>query len=145
MLWFFFFFYGCTSGMWKFLGQGLNLFLSCDLHHSAWRGLNSASTATQATAIRFLTHCATVGTPEMCWIFNKHPTHTKGDDNVVCFFEYKWSLLIAVMMIWYDVVYSSPSALLFPNLTTVVREFRVPPAWALHQACHRITKSRHLI
>ena len=27
-------FYGCTHGIWKFLGQGLNLSHSCYLHHS---------------------------------------------------------------------------------------------------------------
>ena len=29
-----FFFLGCTQGVWKFLGQGLLLSLSCSLHHS---------------------------------------------------------------------------------------------------------------
>ena len=53
---FFFFFLGSTYGIWKFLGQGVNLSQRCDIHHS----LSKA---------RSLTHCsltpyATVGTPK---------------------------------------------------------------------------------
>ena len=50
---FFFFFNGCTHGIWKFPGQGLNL--SC-----IWNYLISLS---RAAAGGFLTYCATVGTP----------------------------------------------------------------------------------
>ena len=69
----FIYFYGCIQGIWKFQGQGLNLSSSCELCHSRrntgsfnplhWvRGWTCTSTPTQATAVRFLTHCATVGT-----------------------------------------------------------------------------------
>ena len=58
----------------KFLGQGLNLSYISNLHHScgnAWsfsllhqaRGWTGASTVTLATAVGFLTHLATAGTP----------------------------------------------------------------------------------
>ena len=71
---FFFFLNGHTHGTWKFLGQELNLNQSCDLRHSCGnaKSFNSlhqtgdqtpTSTATRATAVGFLTHCATSGTP----------------------------------------------------------------------------------
>ena len=70
---FFFFLNGRTHNIRKFLGQGLNPSCSCNLCHS---GSNAgyfnplylagdgthASAVTWATAVRFLTHCATVGT-----------------------------------------------------------------------------------
>ena len=43
-------FFGCIHGIWKFLGQEVNLSHSCDLYHSC---SNAGS----------LTHRATVGTP----------------------------------------------------------------------------------
>ena len=65
---FFFFFYGHTHGIWKFLDQGFNLSHSCDLHRSCsntgsfnllgWAEDSiRTSAATWATAVRFLTHC----------------------------------------------------------------------------------------
>ena len=68
------FFNGHTHGMWKSLGQRLNP-RRTDLHcsHSNTRSFNPlhqardrthASAVTQATAVRFLTQCATVGTPQ---------------------------------------------------------------------------------
>ena len=71
----FLFLNGCTHSMWKFLGRGLNPSHSFNLHHScnntrSFKPLSQAgdqthtSTATQATAVRLLTHCSTVGTPD---------------------------------------------------------------------------------
>lgn len=34
---FFFSFFGCTSSIWKFPGQGQDASLSCNLHHSLWQ------------------------------------------------------------------------------------------------------------
>ena len=70
----FFFFYGCTLGTWKFPGQRLNLSHNCDLYYScsnagSFNPLHRAgdwtytSTATQATAVRFLIHCGRARTP----------------------------------------------------------------------------------
>ena len=56
------FFYGHTHGTWKFPGQGQNPSCSCDLLHWA-KDKTLTSTTTHAAAVRFLTHCATVGTP----------------------------------------------------------------------------------
>ena len=65
----------CTHGKWRFPGQGLNLSHSCDPGYSSsttrffnWLhqagGQTWTSTATQATAARFLApHCTTRGTP----------------------------------------------------------------------------------
>jgi len=61
--------------IWKFPGQGLNPSRGHDLCHSyidtrssnalPWVGDGThTSAATQATAVRILTHCATAGTPE---------------------------------------------------------------------------------
>ena len=69
-----FLFYGCCCGTWKFLGQGLNLSHNCDPSHSCSnagsfnplhqvRDQTYTSTVTWAAAVRFLTHCTTVGTP----------------------------------------------------------------------------------
>ena len=67
-------FFGNTHGIWKFLGQGLNLSRSCHLCHS-WGNRESsnplhragdgthASTVSWAAEVGFLTHCATMGTP----------------------------------------------------------------------------------
>ena len=60
----------------SFLGQGLNLSHNCDLRCSCsnsrsfnllyWAGDQTlVSVVTQATAVRFLTHCTTVGTPAL--------------------------------------------------------------------------------
>ena len=79
---------GCTCGIWRFLGQGLNLSHSCDLCRSCGntRSFNPvcpvhASGATQATAVIILTHCTTVGTP---WVFLIHGdlTNNNNDKNV---------------------------------------------------------------
>ena len=76
----------CLFCLWphsqKFLSQGLNLSWSCKLHCS-WGNCGSfylmhwardqthASTATQAAAVRFLTHCATAGALRyMCFYHN---------------------------------------------------------------------------
>ena len=58
----FFFFFGCSHGIWKFLGQGSNLSYSCDPHHSCCNA-------------RPLTHCAGLGIkpvllPRQCQIPN---------------------------------------------------------------------------
>ena len=60
------FFLGHTCGIWKFPGQGLNPSCSCDLCCSCSnaRSFTLASAATQATVIRVLTYCATLGTLE---------------------------------------------------------------------------------
>ena len=55
--------------IWRFPSQGLNLSLSCDLHQilePTVLGQNRTCTskATWGTAVRFLTHCTTVGTPK---------------------------------------------------------------------------------
>ena len=66
-------FYGHTHCIWKFLDQGSNLSSSCNLCHScsnAWPfntlcqagDWTQASAVTQATAVVFLTHCATTRT-----------------------------------------------------------------------------------
>ena len=63
------------TSMWKFLGKGLDLSCSCDLYCSCsnarsfnllcWAGNQThTSVATIATAVEFLTHCPTVGTPD---------------------------------------------------------------------------------
>ena len=56
-----FLFNGHPHGIWKLLGQGLNL--SCSkpnpLTHCPVLGIEASSTATQAATIRFLTHCTT--------------------------------------------------------------------------------------
>ena len=55
--------------IWKFTGQGLNLSCSCgnagsfNLLHRAEDGTH-ASAATRASAVRFITRCATAGTPQ---------------------------------------------------------------------------------
>ena len=64
---FLFKFYCCTHGLWKFPGQGLNLICSFSNARSFYplcqaRDRKHASTVTQATTIRFLTHCIKVGT-----------------------------------------------------------------------------------
>ena len=66
------YFYGCTCGIWKFLGQGLNPSHSCDLSHSCGNirsflihctGYGPlASSVTQAAPVGFLSHCVTAGT-----------------------------------------------------------------------------------
>ena len=69
-----FFLNGYTWGIWKFPGQGLHLSHSFDLYHSCdnarsfhplhpGQDPSCTSTETWAAAVRFLTHCATVGTP----------------------------------------------------------------------------------
>ena len=83
----FFPFYGCTCGIWKFLGEGLNRSCSCDLFCSWAKASSSnpmscagertsASAATQVVAIRFLTHCVTVGTPSSKHL-NRHNNSIK--------------------------------------------------------------------
>ena len=70
----FFFFHGSTQSRWKFPGQGLNPSRSCNLCCSSSSAVSSnplcwardqtcTSSVTQATEVRFLTHCATVETP----------------------------------------------------------------------------------
>ena len=70
----FFFFNGHICGIQTFPGQGFYLSHSCDLHGSCsitgsfnpllWaEDRTCTSTVTQATAVRFLTYCATAGTP----------------------------------------------------------------------------------
>ena len=51
---FFFFFFSCTHGIWKFLGQGSNSGCSCNLSHSC-------------SNARSLTHCAMEGTLLTFW------------------------------------------------------------------------------
>ena len=55
-----FFFFSRICSIWKFLGQGLNL--SCSFNPLLWEGANLISAETQATAVSFLAHYATVGT-----------------------------------------------------------------------------------
>ena len=73
-LFFFLPFYGHTWSIWKFLGQGLNLNHSFDVHCSGsnarcfnllrWaRDPTRTSAATQADAVRFSTHSTTAGAP----------------------------------------------------------------------------------
>ena len=57
-----------------FPGQGLTLSHSCDLCHSYWM-LDPLThcTVTQTTVVKFLTHCATVGTPTPAYfMFNSY-------------------------------------------------------------------------
>ena len=68
-----FFYNGHTPGIWKFLGQGLNLSPSCGNSRSfnplCWaKNQTHASAVTRAAAIGFLTHCATTRTP--CALFH---------------------------------------------------------------------------
>ena len=76
------FFNGHTYGIWKFLVQGLNPSHSFGLYHSCStmgsfnplyqaRDQTLASAATQAVVVRFLTHCATAGTPFGSNLFKK--------------------------------------------------------------------------
>lgn len=73
------FFNGYTCGKWRYLGQVLNLSHDCDLHcsHSTTRSSNPqlwagertlGSVTTLATTVRFLTFCATVGTPPFIFL-----------------------------------------------------------------------------
>ena len=75
-----FFFNGHPCIIWTFLGQGLNRSCSCDLRCSwgnarsfnplCWAGhWGHASAVTQATAVGFLTHCATVTAPQISFFF----------------------------------------------------------------------------
>ena len=90
---FFFFFNGCSHSLWRFPGQGLNPSHSFDLHHSysntgslnllcwAWNQTD-ASRVTQATAVRFLTHCAAAGTPRVInFIPYTDQSHSDNDDD----------------------------------------------------------------
>ena len=72
--------YGRTRDIWKFLGQGLNPSRSCEQRHSCdstgafkplcWaRDWTCTSTVTQATAVRFLTHCTMGGIPHLNFKF----------------------------------------------------------------------------
>ena len=76
ILLFYFIFFGHTHDTWKLPGQGLNLSPRCDLCHNcgnteSFNPLNWArdwahtSVGTQVAAVEFLTHSATVGTPNM--------------------------------------------------------------------------------
>ena len=71
---FVFCFFGHTLSIGEFLGQGLNPSHSFDLHRSCSnavlprqlcpaRDQIRSSAMSQATEVRFLAHCATVGTP----------------------------------------------------------------------------------
>ena len=70
-------FYGCTSGIWNFLGQGLSLNYSCHLPCSCSnaRPLTCTPTETQATAVRFgffcfvLSFCYFLGRSRGIWRF----------------------------------------------------------------------------
>ena len=78
-----YYFFCCPPGIWKFLGQRLNLSCSCDLCHSCGntRSFNSLcqawdqihiSAATRAHCREntgSLTHCATVGTPGIYYFY----------------------------------------------------------------------------
>ena len=75
----FLFFHGCTHSIWMFLGQGLNLSCSCDLHPScgntrSFNALHRAgdgtcpSAATRAAVVRLLTHCTMAGTPAYAFL-----------------------------------------------------------------------------
>ena len=66
---FFFFFFSCTHGIWKFLGQELNLSHTCDLWQlqQCWI-LNPLHWARDQTSNTIetswsLTHCTAAGTP----------------------------------------------------------------------------------
>ena len=71
-LFFLLFFFGSPFGIWKFLGQGLNLSQSCNLCYSCGKarslthgtrlGIKQASPQKWAWSI---THCPTVGTPKL--------------------------------------------------------------------------------
>ena len=82
-----FFFYSCTNGIWKFLGQGLNTSHSWDVLCSCcntrsfnplpWAGEQTCTSAvTWATAVRFLTQRTLPGTPwvgfryQINWLFS---------------------------------------------------------------------------
>ena len=78
--WVLYFFNGDAHTTWKFPGQGLNLSHSCNLHCSCGTSgsLNPLCSArdgthtfavTQATALGFLTHCATTGSP-FYWVLD---------------------------------------------------------------------------
>ena len=71
------FFNGHNGGIWKLLGQRLNPSHSCcntgsfnPLHQA--RDQTCASIVTQASAVGFLTHCTTVGTPKVGLILRMH-------------------------------------------------------------------------
>ena len=77
--------YGHTCTIWKFQGQGPNPSYSCDLCHNCsnvrsfnllcqTRDRTHTSTAIWDAAVRFLTHCTTVGTP-ITSIFLKLPRY----------------------------------------------------------------------
>ena len=64
----FFSFDGGGHGIWKFLGQGLNVSSSCSSAGSfnplkQAKDGTCASTETRAAAVEFLTHCTTTGMP----------------------------------------------------------------------------------
>ena len=82
----FFFLNGCTHGIWKFPGQGLNPSHSFDLCHNCGNAVSPnpgcqagsqtyTSAVIWAAAVRFLTQSASVGTPTpfrgwiiVCWV-----------------------------------------------------------------------------
>ena len=78
-----FFLNGRAHSTRKLLDQGSNPRYSCDPHHSCSntrsfnplhqaRGGTCTSTGTQATAVRFSTHCTTAGAPSVITFYRQH-------------------------------------------------------------------------
>ena len=72
------YFYGCICNTWTFPGQGQNLSHTCGNAGSLnprclVKDWTCTSTVTWAAAVRFLTHCSTVGMPRFLIRTAKHP------------------------------------------------------------------------
>ena len=82
----FFFFFSCIRGIWKFLGQGLNLSFSCDLHCS---GGNTGS----------LTHCSGWGSNPY---LHSNPSHYSRVLNPLCYSRNSWNFLAFMFLFFVD-------------------------------------------
>ena len=116
-----FFFLCHTHNIWKFTGQGLNpihLCCSCGNARSLKllcqaRDQTCNSTVTQATVVRFLTHCPTVGTPVVFLFDNSHPNRY---EDLICISvtitEWCWAPFHKHVEHWYlllwENIYSGP-------------------------------------
>ena len=94
-----FFFYGPTQGIWKFLGQGLNVSYSCLLHYSCSnvksfnllcgaRDQTHTSKATQAVSVGFLMNWAMVGSPTPLFIVQFSATFMTAGSPVIFEFSF---------------------------------------------------------
>ena len=105
---------GHNRSIWKFPGQGLNLSPSCNnagsVNPSRWAGdWTCISAATQAAAVRSLTHCTTAETPNTCLFF---------------FFCIFWNVhlvsLLTLLLIWWITLIQLLSAKPFLHIMVMI-------------------------